>query len=185
MIIRGQEILFVDGYNVIHSWEKLKGLARVSLAGARQSLLDFMAEYQAYTGVKVVVVFDAQSTSGITDSKQTIGLEVVFTGADMTADDYIERQAHLLGKVKRIRVATSDYMEQQLVLSRGATRVSARELEMELYEMKRQIQSKERKRQQGEKESFLLVEDRIDPETKQKLEKLLDDKEDGHKGSSS
>ncbi len=184
MIIRGQEILFVDGYNVIHSWGKLKGLARVNLAGARQSLLDFMAEYQAYTGVKVVVVFDAQSTTGITDSTMTaIGLEVVFTGADMTADDYIERQSHLLGKVKRIRVATSDYLEQQLVLSRGATRVSARELELELYEMKRQIRTKERKRQQGEKEGFLLVEDRIDPETKQKLEKLLDDEEETENGS--
>lgn len=176
MIIRGQEILFVDGYNVIHSWGKLKGLARVNLGGARQSLLDFMAEYQAYTGVKVIVVFDAQSALGTIDSKLTmIGLEVVFTGADSTADDYIERQVHLLGKVKRIRVATSDYLEQQLVLSRGATRVSARELELELADMKRQIQTKERKRQQGEKESFLLVEDRLDSKTKQKLKKLLDE----------
>ncbi len=178
MIIRGQEILFVDGYNVIHSWGELKGLARVNLSGARQSLLDFMAEYQAYTGVKVIVVFDAQSASGTIDSKLTIiGLEVVFTGTDSTADDYIERQVHLLGKVKRIRVATSDYLEQQLVLSRGATRVSARELELELAEMKSRIKTKERKRQQGEKESFLLVEDRIDPKTKQKLKKLFDEEE--------
>lgn len=180
MIIRGQEILFVDGYNVIHSWGRLKGLARVNLDGARQSLLDFMAEYQAYTGVKVIVVFDAQSARGIVDSKTSIvGLEVIFTGSDTTADDYIERQVHLLGKVKRIRVATSDYLEQQLVLSRGATRVSARELELELAEMKRQIQHKERKRRQKEKESFSMVEDRIDPETKGKLEKLISEKGNG------
>lgn len=180
MIIRGQEILFVDGYNVIHSWQKLKGLARVNLDGARQSLLDFMAEYQAYTGVKVIVVFDAQSAKGAIDSKDMIvGLEVVFTGSETTADDYIERQVHLLGKVKRIRVATSDYLEQQLVLSRGATRVSARELELELMEMKRQIQVKEQKRRQVEKEYFSMVEDRIDPETKERLEAWMKKKENG------
>lgn len=180
MIIRGQEILFVDGYNVIHSWERLKGLARVNLDGARQSLLDFMAEYQAYTGVKVIVVFDAQSAKGSIASKESVvGLEVVFTGSETTADDYIERQVHLLGKVKRIRVATSDYLEQQLVLSRGATRVSARELELELVEMKRQIQAKERKRRQMEKERFSMVEDRIDPETKDRLEAWMKKKEKG------
>jgi hypothetical protein len=98
---------------------------------------------------------------------------VVFTGAETTADDYIERQVHLLGKVKRIRVATSDYAEQQLVLSRGATRVSARELELELGEMKRQIQAKEHKRRQKQKENFSMVEDRIDPETKDRLDQMM------------
>jgi len=180
MIIRGQEILFVDGYNVIHSWQKLKGLARVNLDGARQSLLDFMAEYQAYTGVKVIVVFDAQSAKGTIDSKDMIvGLEVVFTGAETTADDYIERQVHLLGKVKRIRVATSDFLEQQMVLSRGATRVSARELELELAEMKRQIQAKERKRRQSQKDRFSMVEDQIDPDTKDRLEAWMKKNEKG------
>lgn len=128
-----KEYLFVDGYNIINAWGELKELSKISLEVARNELIETMAEYQSFSGVGVTVVFDAhmvKKNSGMTDKIK--GVEIVYTRENETADHYIERRLDQIGRTEVVRVATSDWMEQQIVLGRGGTRVSARELKIEV-----------------------------------------------------
>lgn len=138
-----KEYLFVDGYNIINSWERLKKLRDIDFQGARDELIHILAEYKYYSQIEIILVFDAHLVVG---SSGTIeyhnDLEVVYTKESETADQYIERKLDEIGKIKKVRVATSDWMEQQIVLGRGGTRVSARELEMEIFAKKDFIKSK-------------------------------------------
>ncbi len=131
--------LFVDGYNIINHWSSLKEVAVHNLEDARLLLADQLAEYAHFTGIHIILVYDAYQ---VKHHKSTIyhhqGIEVVFTKEHQTADHYIERELQNMGRVREVTVATSDNMEQQLILARGGQRISARELEIEV------------KRQQGE-----------------------------------
>lgn len=140
---KNKEYLFVDGYNIINYWENLKKKSLVSLEEARDELIETLAEYHHYSGIEVVIVFDAHLVKGNSGTKEDYkGIEVVYTKENETADHYIERTLDILGRVKRIRVATSDWLEQQIIFSRGGTRISARELEIEVYNQKRMINRK-------------------------------------------
>lgn len=140
---KNKEYLFVDGYNIINYWENLKRKSLVSLEEARDELIETLAEYHHYSGIEVVIVFDAHLVKGNSGTKEDYkGIEVVYTKENETADHYIERTLDILGRVKRIRVATSDWLEQQIIFSRGGTRISARELEIEVYNQKRMINRK-------------------------------------------
>ncbi|MGI6316222.1 MAG: NYN domain-containing protein [Christensenellales bacterium] len=126
-----QDILFVDGYNVIHDWPELRSYLSVSLHASRERLIDILSEYRSVTGQKIILVFDAHHTERLAkDVEARHGVEVVFTHKGITADSYIERAVHSLDPRKAgvIRVATSDMQEQHVVLGDGAVRVSAREL---------------------------------------------------------
>ena len=124
-----QELLLVDGYNIIHAWPDLKRIAAVSLEEARHTLLEIMQDFQGYKGYRVIVVFDAHMTSGGVEKQEMSGrIEVVFTRENDTADHYIERWTDGAPKNVQVIVATSDYLQQTIVLSRGAIRISAREL---------------------------------------------------------
>lgn len=165
---QGKEYLFVDGYNIINAWETLRQLSRLSLDTARLELIDLMAEYQAYTGIKVIIVFDAHLVKGSREKKEAIkGVEVVYTKEKETADHYIEKTLDSIGKRKKVRVATSDWVEQQIVLGRGGTRLSARELQLEVKNVKKRIKRENTK----ENESNDMVMGRLDPEILKKLEK--------------
>lgn len=134
---KNEEYLFVDAYNIINDWESLKGLRDIDLEEARDGLLEILAEYHHLTGIKIVVVFDAHMVKANRGNEyEHKGIKVVFTKENQTADHYIENKLDSLGRVKRIRVATSDWIEQQIVLSRGGTRISARELELEIMSKK-------------------------------------------------
>ncbi|WFA07675.1 NYN domain-containing protein [Tissierella sp. Yu-01] len=138
-----REYLFVDGYNIINSWEILKAKAQISLEEARIELLEILSEYQHYSGIVIIVVFDAHQVKGNSGTREDYkGLKVIYTKENETADNYIERVLDDIGRIKRVRVATSDWMEQQIVLSRGGTRISARELEVEIYNEKRMMKMK-------------------------------------------
>lgn len=140
------EYLFVDGYNIINSWDNLRELSNISLEVAREELIDIMAEYQHYLGIKVIVVFDAHMVKSNSGKSETIkGVDIVFTKESETADQYIEKVLDDIGRVKSVRVATSDWMEQQIVLGRGGTRISARELEAEIRAQKKFIELKKSK----------------------------------------
>lgn len=147
---KAKEYLFVDGYNIINSWEDLRKQAEISLEEARYDLLEILSEYHHFSGIEIMVVFDAHYVVGnmgnVEDYK---GIRVVFTRENETADHYIERTLNDVGRIKKIRVATSDWMEQQMVLSRGGTRISARELEMEIQDQYRMIKRR-RKINNGE-----------------------------------
>lgn len=165
---RSEEYLIVDGYNIINAWDKLKNLSNVSLDTARNELVDIMAEYQAYTGINVIIVFDAYQVKGSSFKEEVIkGVKVVYTKEKETADHYIEKTLDALGKRKKIMVATSDWIEQQIVLGRGGTRMSARELELEINSIKRNI----RRSRNKEKETNDMLIGRLDPKLIEKLEK--------------
>lgn len=130
---KNKEILVVDGYNIINSWDRLKQVAVVDFEQARLELLEILSEYHHYSGIKTIVVFDAHLVKGsIRKEEEYKGITVVYTKENELADHYIEKMLNELGRIKRIRVATSDRTEQEIILSRGGTRLSARELEAEI-----------------------------------------------------
>ncbi|MDY0234849.1 MAG: NYN domain-containing protein [Gudongella sp.] len=140
------EYLFVDGYNIINAWDKLKELSKENLEEARNELLEILAEYKHYSGIEVYVIFDAYAVKGSVRSEECFkGVYVVYTKENELADHYIERVLDEIGRDFNIRVATSDWVEQQIVLSRGGTRVSARELESEVEYFKNTVKRKIKK----------------------------------------
>ena len=130
---RPKEYLFVDGYNIINSWESLKLKKDINLEEARDELIEVLAEYHHYSGIQIILVFDAQFVKrNLGDEIDYKGIKIIYTKEFETADHYIEKILDKVGRIKRIRVATSDWLEQQIILSRGGTRISARELEIEI-----------------------------------------------------
>ena len=122
----GTEYLLVDGYNVIFAWDELNRLAREDIAAARAALTSVLANYRGYRGCVVILVFDAYKVKGNPGSVETVdGVKVVYTREAQTADAYIERATYELRKERRVRVATSDNLEQVIILGHGAQRVSA------------------------------------------------------------
>ncbi|HSH36410.1 NYN domain-containing protein [Schnuerera sp.] len=163
-----KEYLFVDGYNIINSWDNLRELSSLNLEVAREELIETMAEYQHYSDIKIIVVFDAHMVKGNNGKKEKVkGVEVVFTKENETADQYIEKTLDDIGRIKRVRVATSDWMEQQIILGRGGTRISARELEVEIFNQRNLIKKKKNK----EKDKTELFIGRLDEEVLRKLNK--------------
>ena len=120
------EYLLVDGYNIIFAWEELKALSRESLEAARRSLMDILSNYQGYRRCGVILVFDAYKVQGNPGSVEKYhNISVVYTKEAETADMYIEKVTYDIGKKYRVRVATSDGMEQLIILGHGAQRIPA------------------------------------------------------------
>ena len=145
-----EEFLLVDGYNIIHGWSDLKELAQVNLNSARDLLMDILCNYQGYTGKTVILVFDAYKIKGNAGSVlEYRNIHVVYTKDAETADMYIEKVTHQLGRKHKVVVATSDALEQMIVLGNGATRLSATGLLEEIRRMEQEIReeflSEERK----------------------------------------
>ena len=144
-------ILLVDGYNIIGSWPELVELKQHNLAAARDRLIELMAEYQGYTGYRVIVVFDAQFVKGIPKKHQNYRIEIMFTRENETADERIEKLAIELNDIKtQVVVATSDYTEQWVIFAQGALRKSAREFLIEMKQIEKKI-AKRVQRIQGER----------------------------------
>lgn len=136
-----KEIMFVDGYNMIGAWPKLSALQRNDeIAAARDHLLFELSNYRKYRDIKIIVVFDAQFVPGVTKTYHHYQVEVVFTQEGETADSYIEREvSNWVSPLNRVIVATSDMAEQWLVFQRGALRMSANELLIEINYNKKKI----------------------------------------------
>jgi len=141
------EYLLVDGYNIIFAWDELNALAKDSLEAARHKLMDILCNYQGYQKCNLILVFDAYRVPGSPGSiEQYHNIHVVYTKEAETADMFIEHVTHEIGKGRRVRVATSDGMEQIIILGHGALRVSARMFHEEVQNVEKQI----RKLVQGE-----------------------------------
>lgn len=136
-----QDILFVDGYNMIGAWPELNHLKqRDELGAARDLLLFELSNYRKYRDIQVIVVFDAQFVPGITSSYDEYECTVVFTAEGETADSYIEREVpRYINPLTRVVVATSDAAEQWMIFQQGALRQSAKELLMEVDYAKAEI----------------------------------------------
>ena len=136
----GPEYLLVDGYNIIFAWDALKKLAAQDVAAAREVLAGILANYRGWRRCEIILVFDAYKVKGNPGSmEKKNGIYIVYTKEAQTADSYIERATYDLGKNHRVRVATSDNMEQVIILGHGALRISARAFEEEVAEAEGQI----------------------------------------------
>ena len=143
------EYLLVDGYNIIFAWDELNALSKQSLDAARRRLMDILCNYQGFKKCVLILVFDAYRVPGSPGSiEQYHNIHVVYTKEAETADMFIEHVTHEIGKGRRVRVATSDGMEQVIILGHGALRVSARMFHEEVQETEKEI----RKFLQGEEE---------------------------------
>ncbi|MGI8317243.1 NYN domain-containing protein [Halobacillus mangrovi] len=133
-------VLIVDGYNMIGAWPELKRLKEKDLGQARDLLIEMLAEYQSYTGDRIIVVFDAYHVRGLEKKHKNYKVDVIFTKENETADERIEKLAGELNDVRtQVYVATSDYAEQRTIFGQGAFRKSARELYIEIKNIENQI----------------------------------------------
>jgi small GTP-binding protein len=124
----GPDYLLVDGYNIIFAWDDLKKIAEDNLDAARGELVHRMCNYQGYAGCELILVFDAYKVKGRhRDIEKYCNINIVYTKESETADTYIEKVSHELSKSHRVRVATSDGVEQMIILGNGAMRISATE----------------------------------------------------------
>ena len=134
------EYLLVDGYNIIFAWDELNALSKESLDAARHRLMDILCNYQGFKKCVLILVFDAYRVPGSPGSiEQYHNIHVVYTKEAETADMFIERVTHEIGKNRRVRVATSDGMEQVIILGHGALRVSARMFHEEVQDVEKEI----------------------------------------------
>lgn len=137
---KGPEYLLVDGYNIIFGWEELNRLAKENLELARSRLINILCNYQGFRRCNLILVFDAYRVKGNhREIEKEHGITVVYTKEAETADMYIEKTAHELGKGHRVRVATSDNVEQIIIMGSGAIRVSATEFLAEVNEVEEAI----------------------------------------------
>ena len=136
------EYLLVDGYNIIFAWDELNALSKESLDAARHKLMDILCNYQGFQKCVLILVFDAYRVPGSPGSiEQYHNIHVVYTKEGETADMFIERVTHEIGRNRRVRVATSDGMEQIIILGHGALRVSARMFHEEVQNVEKQIRA--------------------------------------------
>ena len=124
-----ERYLLVDGYNIIFSWEMLRELSKVNIESARNLLMDVLCDYQGFNGCALILVFDAYRVEGGQERVFNYhNIHVVFTKEAETADQYIEKTVHKIGKKADVTVATSDALEQVIIYGQGARRMAAREL---------------------------------------------------------
>jgi uncharacterized protein len=155
-------VLIVDGYNIIGDWEELKQLKKKDLSQARDRLIERMAEYQAYSGARVIIVFDAYYVKGIENKLKQYKVEIIYTKEKETADECIERLVKKLKNVKtQVYVATSDYTEQRVTFGQGALRKSARELAIEFNNLEREISHNVSQHQKSKPQSKIPLPDDI------------------------
>ena len=154
----------------------MKKLADSSLEDARKKLLDIMSDFQGFSGFEIVVVFDAHNV------KDNVGaierhdeLSVVYTKEDETADNYIERCAYLLARDYKVRVATSDSLEQVIIMGRGASRISAMDLYEEVMDSK-QVQETDYIENRPVKRNQLF--DNLDANLQRELMRLIRQEEE-------
>jgi predicted RNA-binding protein with PIN domain len=164
-----KEVLMVDGYNIINAWPELRDIFRESIETARHRLVELMAEYQAYKGIKVIVVFDGHLVRGNTGTITEInGVKVVYTKENETADSYIERNVKLLSQKWLVKVATSDWTEQRVIMAMGGIRMSASDLQSAVEGANRDIRQKFLDKG---KNRINTVDGSLSPDTARKLHK--------------
>ena len=165
-----QEYLLVDGYNVIFAWEELKELAKVSIEAARDKLMDILCNYQGYKKCVLILVFDAYKVEGYALEVQKYhNIHVVYTKEAETADQYIEKVVHHIGRKYHVTVVTSDGVEQVITMGQGGTRISSRDF-LEEIEYTRKLIEEENEKQRVSDRNYLF--DHADEEFVKKMEKI-------------
>ncbi|MCL2593285.1 MAG: NYN domain-containing protein [Defluviitaleaceae bacterium] len=170
------EYLLVDGYNIIFAWTVLIDLANDSLENARLKLLELLSNYQGFTDIKIIVVFDAHKVKDNTGLEyQDNNISVVYTKENESADMYIEKMVLGFSKKHKVRVATNDSLEQTMIMGRGAYRISVKELYLEITEANKKIQENYTKKRPIKNNTLL---DNVDEKTRRWLLKMRLEKGD-------
>ena len=147
-----EEYLLVDGYNIIFAWEDLKELAKANIDSARDKLMDIMCNYQGYKKNHLILVFDAYKVAGGPGEVLAYhNIHVVYTKEAETADQYIEKTVRKISREYHVTVATSDALEQIIIMGAGATRLSAAGLLEEVQQMQQEIRKNYLEKQTGGK----------------------------------
>jgi len=147
-----EEYLLIDGYNIIFAWEDLKALSMVNVEGARTKLMDILCNYQGYVDNTLIVVFDAYKVKGNPGTVAKYhNIHVVYTKEAETADQYIEKVVHQIGRKYKVTVATSDALEQLIIWGQGAVRMSAQGLREEIESHNRERQEEWNEQNPGER----------------------------------
>ena len=147
-----QEYLLVDGYNIIFSWEELRELSEKDIGAARGKLADILSNYQGFKKCTVILVFDAYKVDGDTlEIQKYHNIHVVYTKQAETADQYIEKVVHHIGRKRHVTVVTSDGVEQVVTQGQGSALISSREFYEEVEITRRQIQEEIKERTGGTK----------------------------------
>lgn len=168
-----KEYILVDGYNIIHAWKELQTLALGSLDDARCKLIDMLSDFGGSQGVDIIIVFDAHMVKENTETvEKHHNITVVYTKEGETADHYIEKFVRSLAKEGRVRVATSDHLQQAIVMGRGAYRIGAQEFLCEVRLAKNKLRDQYINNKPIKKN--LLI-DNLDPQTAEILEKMRHD----------
>ena len=164
------DYLLVDGYNIIFAWPDLKALADTNLDAARMKLQDILCNYQGFKKCNLILVFDGYKVKG--NPGEVIkyhNIHVIFTKEAETADQYIEKVTQEIGRTHHVKVATSDKLEQVIILGKGAVRLSARDLEKEIKETNDEIHKQHLERIPSKKHRLF---DNVDPALFEYLEKI-------------
>ena len=166
------KFIFIDGYNVINSWSILKKEKETSLDSSRQKLIDILHNYGAIHQCKIMLVFDGYRVAGNLENKyeHNKNLTVVFTKSGETADAYIEREIHNIGRRFEVSVVTSDSLEQQTIFQRGATRISSVEFYNMVFDTSEDIKRSTIKVDQLQKST---VQDNINEDILKKLDAMI------------
>lgn len=168
-----EEYLLVDGYNIIFAWEELSELAKMNLDSARGRLMDILSNYQGYRKMTLILVFDAYKVKGSPGSIFPYhNIHVVYTKEAETADQYIEKVTHEIAKKHKVSVATSDGLEQLIIMGQGAKRMSARELKEEIMSTNQELRELFLENpEKGTKEKQYLF-DALSPELAEHMENV-------------
>ncbi|MDF2590470.1 MAG: hypothetical protein K0S41_4313 [Anaerocolumna sp.] len=162
-------VLFVDGYNMIGAWGFLNSIKQDNLELSRIKLVELLAEYQSFTNIKVIIVFDAYQVKGIEKKYSDYKIEIVFTKENETADQYIERTVKtLINRSNKVWVATNDSQEQWQIFAQGALRKTASELLQEINDAKKHIDEKVKKTREVKPYNKI----QLSPDLKDILEKM-------------
>lgn len=165
-----KEYLLVDGYNIIFAWEDLNELSKINIESARNKLMDRLSNYQGYKKMTLILVFDAYKVKGNPGSIMKYhNIYVVYTKEAETADQYIEKTVHEIGRKYQVTVATSDALEQVIILGQGGNRLSAANLLEEVEAVEAEISKKVKKEAPKEK-NYLF--DHLDEEMADLMEEV-------------
>ena len=169
-VIHRDEYLLVDGCNIIFAWEDLRNLAQTDFHAAQTKLMDILSDYQGIKGCILILVFDAYRVEGHPEETfQYHNIHVVYTKEAETADQYIERTVHEIGRKHNVTVATSDGLEQIIIMGQGAARISARGFQDEIASAKKQLREEWKERRDNTK-NYLF--DNMTPELKSHMEDI-------------
>ncbi len=164
------EYLLVDGYNVIFAWDDLKELAKVNIEAARNKLMDILCNYQGFRKCIVILVFDAYKVDGYAlEIQKYHNIHVVYTKEAETADQYIEKVVHQIGKKYHVTVVTSDGVEQVVTLGQGGKLISSREFLEEVEIVRKQIREEAESRRESGK-NYLF--DHMDEKMAEEMEEV-------------